>query len=248
VQETIGRGESSVTNPEPAGVAQVAVALEVGPKRKVFAQARDWIGWCRAGRDEAAALAQLVATGPRYARVATRAGQPFVTPTAVEQLVVIERAPGTAVTDFGAPSALLASDTEPLAGTETERLTRLLVACWATFDEAVRGVPADLQDVKPEHGRSPSAMRLHLLETDRMHLRAFGRAFHKADPAQLTEQEAALRVQMLASFRAVPRDEAFVPYRGYGFSWTPRFAVRRSAWHALDHAWELQDRLSAPPS
>ena len=26
--------------------------------------------------------------------------------------------------------------------------------------------------------------------------------------------------------------------------WEPRYAVRRSAWHALDHAWEIQDRSS----
>ena len=231
-----------MTSHELAGVAPVAVALEVGPKRKVFAQAREWIGWCRAGKDEATALAQLVAAGSRYARVAARAGLPFVAPTAVEQLVAIERAPGTAITDFGAPSVLFASDTEPLAELEIERLGRLLEACWATFDEAVRSVPADLHDMKPERGRSPSAMRLHLLETDRMHVRAFGRAFRKADPAHLAEQEAAIREQILAELRAVPRDEAFVPHRGYGFSWTPRFAVRRSAWHALDHAWELQDR------
>jgi hypothetical protein len=24
--------------------------------------------------------------------------------------------------------------------------------------------------------------------------------------------------------------------------WSPRFFVRRSAWHALDHAWEIEDR------
>ena len=27
--------------------------------------------------------------------------------------------------------------------------------------------------------------------------------------------------------------------------WGPRYAARRSAWHALDHAWEIEDR-SAP--
>jgi len=25
--------------------------------------------------------------------------------------------------------------------------------------------------------------------------------------------------------------------------WSPRFAIRRSAWHALDHAWEIEDRV-----
>ena len=26
--------------------------------------------------------------------------------------------------------------------------------------------------------------------------------------------------------------------------WSPCYAVRRSAWHALDHAWEIEDRSS----
>ena len=28
-----------------------------------------------------------------------------------------------------------------------------------------------------------------------------------------------------------------------GERWPALFAVRRSAWHALDHAWEIEDRL-----
>jgi hypothetical protein len=27
-----------------------------------------------------------------------------------------------------------------------------------------------------------------------------------------------------------------------GRRWPPRYAARRIAWHALDHAWEIQDR------
>jgi hypothetical protein len=27
--------------------------------------------------------------------------------------------------------------------------------------------------------------------------------------------------------------------------WVPRYAIRRSAWHALDHAWEIEDRAKA---
>jgi hypothetical protein len=26
--------------------------------------------------------------------------------------------------------------------------------------------------------------------------------------------------------------------------WSPRYAVRRAAWHVLDHAWEIEDRSS----
>jgi hypothetical protein len=28
-----------------------------------------------------------------------------------------------------------------------------------------------------------------------------------------------------------------------GARWTARYYVRRSAWHVLDHAWEIEDRI-----
>jgi hypothetical protein len=36
-----------------------------------------------------------------------------------------------------------------------------------------------------------------------------------------------------------------MPERGPrgGVRWTPRYSVRRVAWHALDHAWEIEDRI-----
>jgi hypothetical protein len=222
---------------------RIAVAFEIGPKRRVFAQALDWIGWCRAGKDEATALNQLVIAGTRYAQVAGRAGLTFAVPPSSEAFEIVERVPGTATTDFGAPAVPLTSDQEPVEEADIELFISLLTACWATFDDALDSISEDLHDVKPERGRSPDAMRLHLLEADRMHLSAFGPAFRQPDPARVTEQEAEVREQMIAALRAVPREENIVPRRRYGFSWTPRFAVRRSAWHALDHAWELQDRL-----
>ncbi len=222
---------------------KIAVALEVGPKQRVFAQALDWIGWCRAGKDEVTVLHQLVIAGPRYAPVAARAGLSFAIPPSFETFEVVERVPGTATTDFGAPAVPLPSDSKPLAGADIERFIGLLTACWSTFDDVLLSISADLRAKKPERGRSPDAMRLHLLQTDRMHLSAFGPAFRQPDPAHVAEQEAAVREQIIAALRAVPRGENIAPRRRYGFSWTPRFAVRRSAWHALDHAWELQGRL-----
>ncbi|HVL53102.1 MAG TPA: hypothetical protein VM344_02465 [Vitreimonas sp.] len=38
--------------------------------------------------------------------------------------------------------------------------------------------------------------------------------------------------------RDVPVDTG----RRTGPSWAPRYFVRWSAWHALDHAWEIEDR------
>lgn len=224
-------------------ITGIAVALEIGPARRVFAQALDWIGWCRAGKDEEAALHQLVIAGPRYAPVATRAGLSFTIPPSFEAFEIIERVPGNATTDFGAPAVLLQADQQALSGAEIERLTGLLAACWSTFDDVFLSIPAELRGKKPERGRSPDAMRLHLLEADLMHLSGLGPAYRKPDTARIAEQEAEVREQMLAALRTVPLNEVPVPRRKSGFVWTPRFVARRSAWHALDHAWELQGRL-----
>jgi len=32
------------------------------------------------------------------------------------------------------------------------------------------------------------------------------------------------------------------PLKAPGKRWPPRYAARRIAWHALDHAWEIEDR------
>src|ERR671932_2604159 len=53
--------------------APIEVYLEIGKKR-TFAGALDWPGWCRGGRDEPSALQALLADGPRYARVLDATG------------------------------------------------------------------------------------------------------------------------------------------------------------------------------
>ena len=82
------------------------VYLEVG-NRRTFAAALEWPGWCRSGRDEAAALQALFAYGPRYARVLRPARLGFQAPKPAAALVVAERLTGNATTDFGAPDLAL---------------------------------------------------------------------------------------------------------------------------------------------
>jgi hypothetical protein len=152
---------------------------------------------------------------------------------------------GTAKTDFGALSVQLAKDAEPLDDSQIIQLERLLLACWATLDDVLKAVPPVEYDQKPTHGRAPSALIHHVLEADLLHLSAFGSASKPPVPASmeiLIEQEARVREQLITHLRKVPRLQAFEPRRRQGFAWTPHFAVRRAAWHALDHAWELEDR------
>ena len=48
---------------------------------------------------------------------------------------------------------------------------------------------------------------------------------------------AAMRRAML-DVLAAPTDGSVLA----GRKWTSRYAARRVAWHALDHAWEIEDR------
>jgi hypothetical protein len=126
---------------------------------------------------------------------------------------------------------------------DVDRLQRLLSACWATFDAVYRRIPASARSRKPGVGRSPAAMRFHLLDTDLMHRCAFGPAYRKPSPDDVDRLEPALRAEILTYIAATPVGVEPKPVRRYGFEWTPRFAVRRAAWHALDHAWQLEDSV-----
>ena len=107
----------------------ILVFLEMG-KRRSFAGALDWPGWCRSGRDEDTALLALIEYGPRYAHVLHSTGLGFEAPSGSSNPLVTERHEGNATTDFGAPSILLDADRAALDGSELERARTLLLAWW----------------------------------------------------------------------------------------------------------------------
>ncbi|MGH2589670.1 MAG: hypothetical protein ACRDGW_02600, partial [Actinomycetota bacterium] len=111
------------------------VCLEVGRKR-VFAGAVDWPGWCRSGRDEDAAIEALFAYAPRYARVLRGIRLGFEAPPDPSALTVVERLTGNATTDFGAPDVPPSADAQPVTDQDLARFTTLLRACWRAFDRA----------------------------------------------------------------------------------------------------------------
>src|SRR5262245_11569848 len=105
----------------------IDVYLEIGKKR-IFAGAVDWPGWCRSGRDEESALATLLDYGVRYRKDLGRAAADLRLPA---ELRVVERLKGDATTDFGAPGAAPSFDDQQLADAEVDRLMRILKACWS---------------------------------------------------------------------------------------------------------------------
>ncbi|MBK9179752.1 MAG: hypothetical protein IPM45_09320 [Acidimicrobiales bacterium] len=218
-----------------AGRPAVAVAIEAG-KRRVFASALDWPGWCRSGRDEERAVEALAAASARYAVVASTAGVRFAPGARFE---VVERLPGSATTDFGAPGEVAARDLEPLTAAEARRLAALVDASWRVFDEVVAAAPAELRKGPRGGGRDRDAIAAHVVEAEVAYARKLGlRPPAPSAPGGVGATAARRRaiVEALRSARAGGATD-----RG----WPPRYAARRIAWHVLDHAWEIEDR--SPP-
>jgi hypothetical protein len=208
------------------------VAFELG-RRRVFARALDWPGWCRSGRDEVAALDALAATQPRYQLVAARAGLDFPAELA-ERLVVTERLPGDATTDFGAPGKIAEADKLPLAPAEALRRAELMAAAWAVFDQVVAAAPETLRKGPRGGGRDRDAIVAHVREAEWSYARRLGLRL----PAPVNAPAAVAQQQAILEALCQPSDGT----AGTGKAWPPRYATGRIAWHVLDHAWEIEDR------
>jgi hypothetical protein len=208
------------------------VAFELG-RRRVFARALDWPGWCRSGRDEVAALDALAATQPRYQVVAARAGLDFPAELA-ERLVVTERLPGDATTDFGAPGKIAEADKLPLAPAEALRRAELMAAAWAVFDQVVAAAPETLRKGPRGGGRDRDAIVAHVREAEWSYARKLGLRL----PAPVNAPAAVAQQQAILEALCQPSDGT----AGTGKAWPPRYATGRIAWHVLDHAWEIEDR------
>jgi hypothetical protein len=215
------------------------IYLERGAKR-TFASAIDWPGWCRSGKTEAEAIERLLAYAPRYSGVARAAKVPF-TP-AVDEAEVLHRLTGGSGTDFGVPSASPKEDGEPIKGKELARQQALLEASWQAFDAAARSAKGHTLTTGPRGGgRTVAKMTNHVLEAEVAYLGALGSRLDKSDAGE--DEMASVRRQALAALDAVATGKPIANPRNTKRPWTPRYYLRRAAWHALDHAWEIQDRL-----
>ncbi|HET6379866.1 MAG TPA: hypothetical protein VFH63_02365 [candidate division Zixibacteria bacterium] len=219
-------------------MAPIRVALEIGPKR-TFAVALDWPGWARSGRTEEEALANLAAYAPRYAASVREPGL-----AEAAGYDVVERLTGGSGTDFGVPSATATTDNEPLDPAELDRQQRLLRAAWSAFDAAARAAAGHALRTGPRGGgRGLEKMTLHVLEAEEGYLTQLGRRRPKPPAADLAGRMTQVRNAALEALAARAHGEDPPDASQVRKRWTPRYFVRRSAWHALDHAWELEDRV-----
>jgi len=221
----------------------VKVFIETG-KKKVFTGGVDWPGWSRGGKDEGTALQALIEYGPRYAKVLKGRDIDFQPPADTAGLIVIERNPGNATTDFGAPAVELAADTDPVDQVEYERFRKILEACWQEFDNAVLDAEGkELRKGPRGGGRDLVKIVNHVLDSDRGYLSKLAWKLKWGEGADLTEKINQTRQAILDALEAAANGE--LPEKGPhgGIVWKPRYFVRRVTWHVLDHAWEIEDRI-----
>jgi hypothetical protein len=220
----------------------VDAVLEVAAKRS-FASALDWPGWSRGGRSPDDALAALVAYGPRYAAVAERAGLAFEAPASVDAIAVTERVRGGSGTEFGMPSTPAWAEEEPIAD-DLDRLVALLRAAWDTFDEAIAAADGRRLATGPRGGGRDLARIIdHVRDAEVAYLSKLGSRAPAASDRPPAERLSALRTAFTDALTAIAGGEPVPTPSRTQKLWSPRYAVRRTAWHVLDHAWELQDRL-----
>jgi hypothetical protein len=194
------------------------VYLEEGEKW-VFACSIEWPGWCRRGKGDSAALETLVDYASRYREIV---GSRF-SGTDVE---VIGRLEGNATTDFGAPASVGPWDDEELTASEARRQTALLEAAWRAFDGGVEQSSAGLRKGPRGGGRDRDQIVDHVREAERTYARKIGVRIPPRTPWKDQRQAIVTGIQDPATNTA----------------WPVRYFLRRTAWHVLDHLWEIEDR------
>jgi hypothetical protein len=222
----------------------VRTVVEHGTKdKRVVAFSLDWPGWSRGAKTVELALETLESYRARYRPIADLAG---MAPAfdAAGPLEIVEDRIGTGSTDFWgisfSPSS--AEQQEPMSEAELERKITILRASWAFFDGVAARVSPEMRTGPRGGGRDRDKIIRHAIRVE-------SEDFAKRVGLQIPEG-AALTADGLRPYR-----EAYVAaMRAYNAGeverrmqkWTLPFLIRHSAFHTLDHAWEMEDKdLSA---
>ncbi len=225
---------------------QLRVAVEIGPKgKKVAAVAPDWPGLQRGAKTEAAAIESLLAYVPRYAPVAKLAGMEaaFKKSAGAAGADVVERYTGPGSTDFYAISFGYSSfDKQAVSSKELERELTLMRACWAFFDEVRARVSAELQKGPRGGGRDRERIVRHIFLNEQDWVKGLG---------VLTPDDALLTAEGMKAHRdnycsGIRDYHAQGKRPGKMGKWPLRYMIRHTAFHTLDHAWEMEDKDLTP--
>ena len=221
----------------------VRTVIERGPKgKRCVAFGIDWPGWSRGARSPELAVDLLESYRERYRPVAAVAGMATEF-DAAGPLEIVEDRVGTGSTDFwGISFSPSSTEHGSMGEAEFERAIALLRACWAFFDGVAARVSPEMRKGPRGGGRDRDRIVRHTIRTE-------SEDFAKQVGLRIPEEGALTpdglrqhREAYIAAMRAYNAGEVERRMR----SWTLPFLIRHSAYHTLDHAWEMEDKdLSA---
>ena len=216
---------------------ELRVTLEVGPKdKKVVAVAPDWPGLERGAKTGEAAIETLQSYLPRYARVAKLAGLDAEF-AAIASVEVVERYQGTGSTDFwGISFAFSSIDGRQVSREVLDRELILMQACWTFFDDVRGRVSAEMKKGPRGGGRDRDRIVRHVLGTEQDWAKKVG--VRTAEDAVVTDA-AGLETYRDAYCTAI---RTFHSEGKTARNWPLRYLIRHTAYHTMDHAWEMEDK------
>jgi|HigsolmetaAR201D_1030396.scaffolds.fasta_scaffold07046_2 hypothetical protein len=212
------------------------ITLELGPKgKKVVAVAPDWPGLERGAKTEEGAIERLRSYMLRYAQVAKQADMDAEF-DAITDVDVVEQYPGSGSTDFwGISFAFSSIDKQRMSNDELERELRLMQACWTFFDDVRGRVSAELRKGPRGGGRDRDRIVHHIFSCEYDWAKGLG--LHSPAEAMLTSE--GLQAHRDNYCQAIREYHAQGKMAG---KWPLRYLIRHTAFHTLDHAWEMEDR------
>jgi hypothetical protein len=222
----------------------VRTVIEHGMKdKRSVAFSLDWPGWSRGAKSAELALETLESYRDRYRPIAELAGMAREF-DAAGPLEIVEDRVGTGSTDFWGISFSPSSteQQEPMGAADLERKITILRAAWAFFDAVAARVSPEMRTGPRGGGRDRDKIIRHAIRVE--------------------SEDFAKRVGLLIPEGAALAPDGLRPYReayvaamcAYNAGeverrmqkWTLPFLIRHSAFHTLDHAWEMEDKdLSA---
>ena len=221
------------------GEMPIRTVVQHGPKdKKVAAFAIDWPGWGRGAKTPDAALETLETYRARYRAIAEGAGL-GVEFDAAGELEVVEDNIGVGSTDFWAISFAPSSfEQAPMPADEIERKLTLLESAWAYFDAVAARVSPELAKGPRGGGRTRDEIVRHVVGNERGDL--VGRVGVDTSAEDVATPEG-LRAHRDAYVSAL-RDYNAQGKLARGRNWTIALLLRHTAYHVLDHAWEMEDK------
>jgi hypothetical protein len=217
----------------------VRTAVERGPKgKRSVAVALDWPGWSRGARSTDLAVETLESYRERYQPIARLAGMARAFGDA-GSLTIVEETVGTGSTDFwGISFSPTSTERGPsMDEAELERGIRILRACWAFFDDVAARVSPEMRKGPRGGGRDRDRIISHTIRVE-------SESFAKQVGVRIPEGAALTPDGLRRHRRAyVAAMRAYNAGEGERMgSWTLPFLIRHSAYHTLDHAWEMEDK------